>query len=80
MTKIALLLFALLLSISCALKKMNSRTKSPPQNAPNKFHVLPAGESLIWVLAKQSGKYDSMLRYPAEDERYEKEKMDALGL
>ncbi|MEC7263388.1 MAG: polysaccharide deacetylase, partial [Bacteroidota bacterium] len=39
-----------------------------------------AGESLIWSLAKQSGKYDSILRYPAEDGSYEKEKMDKLGL
>jgi peptidoglycan/xylan/chitin deacetylase (PgdA/CDA1 family) len=46
-------------------------------NPPNaKF----AGESLIWSLAKQSGKYDQLLRYPAEDSRYEKLKMDNLGL
>ncbi|MCG8701662.1 MAG: polysaccharide deacetylase family protein [Bacteroidales bacterium] len=37
-----------------------------------------AGESLIWSLAKDSGKYE--LRYPAEDGRYEKDKMDVLGL
>jgi hypothetical protein len=47
--------------------------KEVPQN-------IPAGESLIWALAKQSGKYDSILRYPAEDSRYEKEEMDLLGL
>jgi peptidoglycan/xylan/chitin deacetylase (PgdA/CDA1 family) len=41
---------------------------------------IPAGESLIWALAKQSGKYESILRYPAEDEQYEKPRMDALGL
>jgi len=41
---------------------------------------IPAGESLIWALAKQSGKYENVLRYPAEDSRYEKEKMDNLGL
>lgn len=41
---------------------------------------IPAGESLIWALAKQSGRFDSILRYPAEDEQYEKEKMDQLGL
>jgi len=39
-----------------------------------------AGESLIWSLAKQSGKYDQSLRYPAEDSRYEKVKMNKLGL
>lgn len=41
---------------------------------------VPAGESLIWALAKQSGKFDSILRYPAEDGEFEKEKMDKLGL
>lgn len=39
-----------------------------------------AGESIIWSLAKDSGRYDDQLRYPAEDSRYEKDKMDALGL
>lgn len=39
-----------------------------------------AGESLIYALAKDSGKYDRLLRYPAEDFTYEKEKMDKLGL
>ncbi len=41
---------------------------------------VPAGESIIWALAKESGKFDDVLRYPAEDERYEKERMDELGL
>jgi peptidoglycan-N-acetylglucosamine deacetylase len=39
---------------------------------------LPAGESLIWSMARQSGKFD--LRYPAEGDQYEKAKMDSLGL
>ncbi|MEM9647911.1 MAG: polysaccharide deacetylase family protein [Bacteroidota bacterium] len=39
-----------------------------------------AGESLIWSMAKQSGKFEKRLRYPAEDSRYEKKKMDELGL
>ena len=39
-----------------------------------------AGESLIYSMAKQSEKYDHLLRYPAEDSRYEKDKMDKLGL
>ena len=39
-----------------------------------------AGESLIYSIAKQSEKYGHLLRYPAEDSRYEKEKMDKLGL
>ncbi|HYP27638.1 MAG TPA: polysaccharide deacetylase family protein [Blastocatellia bacterium] len=46
-------------------------------SAPN---ILPAGESLVWALAKQAGKFDSLLRYPGEDGEYEKEKMDRLGL
>ena len=39
-----------------------------------------AGESLIWSLAKDSGNFEEKLRYPAEDSRYEKDKMDQLGL
>ena len=39
-----------------------------------------AGESLIYALAKDSKNYENLLRYPAEDSRYEKEKMDGLGL
>lgn len=42
--------------------------------------ILPAGESILWALAKQAGKFDSLLRYPGEDGEYEKEKMDRLGL
>jgi hypothetical protein len=42
--------------------------------------IAPAGESLIWALAKETGKFDNLLRYPAEDGDYEKPKMDALGL
>ncbi len=41
---------------------------------------IPAGESLIWALAKQSGRFDKGLRYPAEDGEYEKPMMDKLGL
>jgi peptidoglycan/xylan/chitin deacetylase (PgdA/CDA1 family) len=43
-------------------------------------HSLPAGQSLIWALAKQTGQYDSELRYPGEDGEYEKEAMDKAGL
>ncbi len=39
-----------------------------------------AGESLIWSLAKATGTYEDRLRYPAEDSRYEEEKLRALGL
>jgi hypothetical protein len=41
---------------------------------------VPAGEGLVWALAKETGKFDSILRYPAEDSRYEKDRMDKLGL
>jgi peptidoglycan/xylan/chitin deacetylase (PgdA/CDA1 family) len=43
-------------------------------------NTVPAGESLTWSMAKQSGKFESILRYPAEGDQYEKDKMDALGL
>ena len=42
--------------------------------------TLPAGESLIWGLAKESGKFESLLRYPGEDDTYEIPKMDKLKL
>jgi peptidoglycan-N-acetylglucosamine deacetylase len=41
---------------------------------------MPAEQSLIWSLAKQTGRYDNKLRYPGEDGEYEKQKMDKLGL
>jgi hypothetical protein len=40
--------------------------------------VLPAGESLIWALARARGEPD--LRYPGEDAVYEKPLLDAAGL
>ena len=43
-------------------------------------HILPAGESLVWALAKQTGKFEKELRYPGEDDVYENPKMDALKL
>jgi len=42
--------------------------------------IVPAGESIIWALAKETGKFDDLLRYPGEDSQYEKAKMDKLGL
>lgn len=39
-----------------------------------------ASESLIYAMAKDSGMYDTVLRFPGEDSKYEKEKMDMLGL
>ncbi len=41
---------------------------------------IPAGESLIWALAKMTGKFEKVLRYPAEDGEYERPKMEKLGL
>src|ERR1051326_3602582 len=43
-------------------------------------NTIPAGESLIWSMAKASGKYDNILRYPGEDAQYEKPEMDKRGL
>lgn len=42
--------------------------------------TVPAGESLIWALAKETGRYDDKLRYPGEDDSYEKDAMDAAKL
>lgn len=39
-----------------------------------------SGESLIWAMAKDQDSLKNTLRYPAEDGRYEKFKMDKLGL
>lgn len=44
------------------------------------YETLPAGQSLMWAAAKASGRFSDELRYPAEDDIYEKPKMDALGL
>ncbi|WP_158259083.1 polysaccharide deacetylase family protein [Flagellimonas meridianipacifica] len=44
------------------------------------LNIIPAGESLIWAMAKETGNYNEKLRYPAEDSRYEKPKMEKLGL
>ena len=43
-------------------------------------NILPAGEGLIWALAKETGKFEGELRYPGEDDTYENPRMDALGL
>jgi peptidoglycan-N-acetylglucosamine deacetylase len=42
--------------------------------------TVPAGESLVWALAKETGRFEDRLRYPGEDDVYERPKMDALGL
>jgi peptidoglycan-N-acetylglucosamine deacetylase len=40
--------------------------------------ILPAGQSLVWALAKARG--IPGLRYPGESEKYEKPRLDAAGL
>jgi len=42
--------------------------------------TLPAGESLVWALAAETGRFKDRLRYPGEDGIYEEPKMNALGL
>jgi peptidoglycan-N-acetylglucosamine deacetylase len=56
-----------------------------PVNASDAFNdpvskitpdILPAGESLIWGMAKESGKFEDSLRYPGEDGEYEEAKLN----
>jgi hypothetical protein len=42
--------------------------------------IVPAGESIVWALAKESGQFNDRLRYPGEDSVYEKPRLDALNL
>jgi len=42
--------------------------------------TVPAGESLVWALAAETGRFKDRLRWPGEDDVYEKPKMEALGL
>jgi peptidoglycan-N-acetylglucosamine deacetylase len=42
--------------------------------------IIPAGESIIWALAKATGNFEKSLRYPGEDGDYEAARMDKLGL
>ena len=42
--------------------------------------VVPAGESLVWALAKEKGAIAKTARYPAEDGESELERMKKLGL
>ena len=49
-------------------------------HAPRLPDVLPAGESVVWGLAKEAGKLDEFIRYPCEGAEYEKPSMDARGL
>ncbi len=43
-------------------------------------NIVPAGESLVWALAKETGLFETLLRYPGEDSRYEEPRMNELGL
>jgi len=43
-------------------------------------NVLPAGESIVWALAKENGTIAKSLRYPAEDGEYEMARIKKLGL
>lgn len=42
--------------------------------------IAPAGQSLVWQLAKARGGFEPRLRFPGEDERYERPELDRLGL
>ena len=42
--------------------------------------VVPAGESIVWSLAKEKGTIAKTLRYPAEDGEYENARMNKLRL
>jgi len=42
--------------------------------------VVPAGESIIWSIAKEKGAIAKTLRYPAEDAQYENKRMNKLRL
>jgi hypothetical protein len=41
-------------------------------------NILPAGESLVWALAREKGV--AGLRYPGEDDTYENAEMDRRKL
>ena len=45
-----------------------------------KPQIVPAGESIVWSLAKEKGTIAKSLRYPAEDGEYENARMNKLGL
>jgi peptidoglycan/xylan/chitin deacetylase (PgdA/CDA1 family) len=42
--------------------------------------IIPAGESIVWALAKENGKIPMSQRYPAEDGESEMAKIKKLGL
>jgi hypothetical protein len=40
--------------------------------------TVPVGQSLIWAMAKETGKFEVRLRYSDEDDVYEKPVLDRL--
>ncbi|MBN1151047.1 hypothetical protein JXA84_07510 [candidate division WOR-3 bacterium] len=34
--------------------------------------IVPVGESIVWALAKETGRYEERLRYPGEDGAYKR--------
>lgn len=42
--------------------------------------TVPAGESIIWSMAKATGRFEGQLRYPAEDGIYEEEQLKSFLL
>ena len=61
-------------------KLANAQTAYQDPVFSNAPRIVPAGESLIWAMAKESGKFEGKLRYPGESDEYEKDKLDRLGL
>ena len=41
--------------------------------------IVPAGKSIIWGLAKETEKYEDILRYPREDSRYVRKSFEKQG-
>ena len=42
--------------------------------------IVPTGESIVLGIAKGTGKYYDILRYPGENSKYEEDKMNKLRL
>ena len=69
-------LIAMLLKRGCTLVPPEEAFTDRMYRRP--VDTVPAGESVVWALAKKRGLPG--LRYPAEDGEYEKPKLDKLGL
>lgn len=61
-------------------KLMNAEEAFADPVFSTKPDIVPAGESIIWAIAKETGRFDARLRYPAEDGKYEEPRMNELGL